>query len=315
MAASREEKLQSLKKTLETQADKHKHALDDAKAELNGKLDELKRQNKEMRGKYTHQDKFLKDVRVNMSKNSSEAVEAQTTISALHKFLSDNSYLVTSLANELRTDKNYYQISKKFLEFKKAYDKTLIGLKKRNGKATVLVHSTENAVDVVPKRRPSAPRTNVPKPVKQVKAPSRNFNGSIISRNSSRKSIILNTSTISKTSKQSRQSVASRNSVNSRKSGKGSVGSITRKHAGGNPSNLSFINGKIDKEERGLNKLKADYKKLMFKTEGEMGADPLVKEKINFLAKEIQARSKQLIELRKNQRQAFKSLFNSPDYD
>lgn len=303
-ALTREEKLQSLKKTIETQAEKKKHTIEDVKSELNGKIEELKKKNKELKSKYVHQDKFLKDVKVNMSKNSSETVELQATISSIHKFLSDNSYLVSTLSNELRSDKNYYQISKKFTEFKKAYDKTLIALKKKNSKASVHVYSTDRIKDT-PQRKKSVQRgpqktAKMPKPVTKVS------NGSVISRNSSKRSIVLNTSTVSKNSVNSKRSVASRKSCVSNKSKKSKDG---KKPSDAN--NLSFVNCKIDREEKKLNKLKSDYKKLLYKTEGDMNSDPLIKEKVNFLAKEIQTKSKILIGLRKNQREAFKNLFNA----
>lgn len=304
-ALTREEKLQGLKKTLDSQAEKKKNTMEEMKAELNAKIEELKKQNRELKSKYTNQDKFLKDVKVNMSKNSSETVEMQTTISTIHKFLSDHSYLVTNLSNELRSDKNYYQISKKFLEFKKAYDKILIGLKKKSSKASLLVHSSENVYETQARKKSVNKVSQYAS--KPIKPANRMSNGSVLSRNSSRKSIVLNTSTISKNSIKSKHSVASKTSFTSKKSGK----SFNRgKSRNNDVNNLSFINGNIDKEEKQLNKLKADYKKLLYKTEGEMHTDPLIKVKVNFLAKEIQTRSKALIDLRKNQRQAFKNLFN-----
>lgn len=119
----------------------------------------------------------------------------------------------------------------------------------------------------------------------------------------------MNTSQLSARSFVSNHSIASRGSRlsnRSRVSNRSNVSSSSKKSV---TKQQIAIEKMIDRKEKDLNVLKQKYKHLLFQDEEDQMQDPLIREKANFFAREIQAMSKELLELRKKQRKMFTEEF------
>ena len=299
----REEKIKQLRREVKHLEKKNKDNASNAKDDFEKKVNKLQEKNKTLQKEITRQGKFIKDVGVSISKSNKELTRMSRIINEIFRFLGDHSFLIKNVISELKMDRKSLSLSKKLTEFKKLYDKILIDLK-GNKPATLIKQYDPPKTSFKTARQQSTNRFNSRVSIKKTKkrSSSKKMSNSIISKNSSHRSILLNISQTSKKSIKSRRSSLGNSSAYSRKS-------IKRKRSKKN--NLSFINSKIDKHERSLKRIKKNYKDLTNKNEMNEGDDPLIKEKMNYFANEIQKRSKKLITLRKNQREVFKGLFNN----
>lgn len=265
------ETVSQLKASLETQSERQKSALAAQQEKYNERIKELKEKQKADKGHMEDNEKFLKQVKTSYKRNESTAQSAENLIVIGKEFLLEHSVFLPSLAREVAQLKNSV-LNKRLGDFRRDFDRLQIAFQKFNisktaapaSKQTVGVHERRKSVEMSVKNRSFCSVSSV----------------------ASRK--LGNQSQISMSS--AKLSVKSKGSiVLSRRS---SCGSKTPKK--GNPK------VQVQQLERELNDLKAQYKKLIGLTSGTPDDDPLVRERLNHCANEIQRRTKQLIQARKS---------------
>jgi hypothetical protein len=276
------------KEKAEVRQNSNSDAIGKTKVNNDEKYEKLKRCNANLEANLLENDKIVSSLKIKYKKYHTDLQNVTNKVIEIKSFFNDNLQFINSLVREVSADKRYSHISRKLIDFQKKFDKLSISF---NSFSSTKAISSQN--EFVSNEKPSR-MTSSSRYLKQsVEKPKQKLsrNNSIVSINSKR-------------SNQNNRSRASLNLSNLSHSKK----SLKNSSRPGTPQRVvtdDEIQENIETLQNDLEKLKIKYKKLLFQSKNEIETDPLIREKLNFFAQEIQLKTKKLLSIRKKQRVLF----------
>lgn len=252
-------------------AEAHRREVQKVKDDAQEKLRALKEKQASSTQEMATKDRFLNQVKTSYKRNEAGVVNAEALIEMGKEFLLEHSVLLPSLWREVAALKNPV-LAKKLSDFRREYDRLQIAFQKYTPTKAIIPRDADAPRRVVP--REGSVRNSVRNrsfcSVSSIASGKIGANHSRVSMSSAKMSVKSRTSAVSGRSKNSSRT--------------------PKKMQGGN------LEAHLKKE---LEDLKNTYKKLIVASSREADSDPLVRERLNQCAQDIQRKTKLLMQARR----------------